>query len=217
MQQTRCRDEISILPWQGLLGTEVPQSPLRSRLLPPISAAGAGTGRARRAGAAQGWEQGRERGARRGSGCPADPSAGSSPWTSSGARGGGAGGCGRCPRSAGRARVCSAAAAAHGDAEPERGWSCSPSGCGPGGCQGSPHIPHISLSPHIPHIPPSPRSPRSAQRCAAPSPPPRQSLGDIKGKEEKGYLEERVAKQPLPPTPPQSTANPKLVPGLQPD
>jgi len=45
---------------------------------------------------------------------------------------------------------------------------------------------------------------------------PWQSLGDIKGKQEKGYLEERVAKQP-PPDPPPSTANPKLVPGLQPD
>lgn len=46
---------------------------------------------------------------------------------------------------------------------------------------------------------------------------PWQSLGDIKGKQEKGYLEERVAKQPPPDPPPPSTANPKLVPGLQPD
>lgn len=43
------------------------------------------------------------------------------------------------------------------------------------------------------------------------SPPllPWQSLGDIKGKQEKGYLEERVAKQPLPPTPPPKHCKPK--------
>lgn len=66
-------------------------------------------------------------------------------------------------------------------------------------------------------FPAAPRSPLALLAVARPEPPPRRSLGDIKGKEEKGYLEERVAKQPLPPDPPQSTANPKLVPGLQPD
>lgn len=53
-----------------------------------------------------------------------------------------------------------------------------------------------------------------------PPPPvrPSPSLGDIKGKQEKGYLEGRVAKQHPPRhPPPPSIANPKLVPGLQPD
>lgn len=160
----------------------------------------------------RGW-QGRleeprtERGARRESGSPCQPLGPSARGAAPGrAGGGGAGGL----RALLTLRLPGHGCASSAKVGPGRG-SCPPSFGGAWmPCEGSPEPPTIPAA-----------SPARLSLCSLcrdrRAPLPWRSLGDIKGKEEKGYLEERVAKQPLPPTPPQSTANPKLVPGLQPD
>lgn len=77
----------------------------------------------------------------------------------------------------------------------------------------SPPTPHTSPNPDLgpgaaAGLQPILLAPRSLTRGIAGPPRPSPSLGDIKGKQEKGYLEGRVAKQP-PPRPPPKHRKPK--------